>query len=84
MLYFMLIMCYTCYIEFNERGVNMTTDYERLYYYEQLDNNGNITIRLPQQLKDDFIKCSGGSRQMGRVLREFMVNYISERQNQKE
>lgn len=65
-------------------GVDMPTDYERLYYYEQLGNNGNITIRLPQQLKDDFIKCSGGSRQMGRVLREFMANYISERKRQKE
>lgn len=62
----------------------MTIDYERLYYYKQLDNNGNITIRLPQQLKEDFIECSGGSRQMSRVLREFMVNYISERKRQKE
>jgi len=80
----MIGLCYTCYIEFNERGENMPTDYERLYYYEQLDNNGNITIRLPQQLKDDFIECSGGSRQMGRILREFIVNYISERKRQKE
>lgn len=58
-------------------------DYERLYYYEQLENNSNITIRLPQQLKDDFITATGGSRQTGRILREFMVNYISKRNKEK-
>lgn len=57
-------------------------DYELLYYYEQLENNANINYRVPQALKDDFIKYAGKS--YSKVLREFMVNYISERQNKKD
>ena len=29
-------------------------DYEMLYKYESMANDGNITIRLPKELKDKY------------------------------
>ncbi len=31
-------------------------NYELLYHYEQLGNDGNITIRLPQRTKKGFFR----------------------------
>ncbi|MCF0158135.1 MAG: hypothetical protein HUJ83_06445 [Veillonella sp.] len=58
-------------------------DFELLYHYEQLENNSTITFRIPTALKEDFIQYAG-SKGFSKVLREFMVNYISERKRQKE
>ena len=66
----------------NRGDIMDVKDYELLYHYEQLENNANINYRVPQALKDDFIKYAGKS--YSKILREFMVNYISERQKQKE
>ena len=61
----------------------MSKDFELLYHYEQLENNSTITIRIPQALKDDFIRYAG-QKGFSKALREFMVEYISERQNTKD
>lgn len=52
-------------------------NYELLYYYDQLGNDGNLTIRLPQELKKDFLEAAGNSRNSGKLIREFMIQYIS-------
>lgn len=52
-------------------------DYERLYYYETLNNDDSITIRLPKDLKQDFIKIAGGQRQYAKLLRHLMARHIS-------
>lgn len=57
-------------------------NFELLYYYEQLENNSTIAFRVPQQLKEDFSKLVGNKS--SRILREFLVNYIAERQKKKD
>lgn len=52
-------------------------DYERLYYYETLNNDDSITIRLPKELKQDFIKIAGGQRLYAKLLRHLMARHIS-------
>lgn len=55
----------------------MDKDYKLLYYYEQLNNDTSITIRIPTQLKDDLIHYTG-SRGYAKVLREFIINYVAD------
>lgn len=54
-------------------------DYELLYKYESMANDGNITIRLPQELKERFLKEVGGSRKMGKFIREAMIQELSKK-----
>lgn len=54
-------------------------DYELLYKYESMANDGNITIRLPKELKDKFIDKIGGNRNMGKFIREAMIQELSKK-----
>ena len=54
-------------------------DYELLYKYESMANDGNITIRLPKELKDKFIAKIGGNRNMGKFIREAMIQELSKK-----
>jgi hypothetical protein len=52
-------------------------DYELLYKYESMANDGNITIRLPKELKEEFLKKIGSNRAMGKFIREVMIEKLS-------
>lgn len=52
-------------------------DYELLYKYESMTNDGNITIRLPKELKEEFLKKIGSNRAMGKFIREAMIEKLS-------
>ena len=52
-------------------------DYELLYKYESMANDGNITIRLPKELKEKFLEKMGSNRSMGKFIREAMIEKLS-------
>ena len=54
-------------------------DYELLYKYESMANDGNITIRLPKELKEEFLKKIGSNRAMGKFIREAMIEKLSKK-----
>lgn len=54
-------------------------DYEMLYKYESMANDGNITIRLPKELKERFLKEIGSNRAMGKFIREAMIQELSKK-----
>lgn len=54
-------------------------DYELLYKYESMANDGNITIRLPKELKEKFLKEIGSNRAMGKFIREAMIQELSKK-----
>jgi len=54
-------------------------DYELLYKYESMANDGNITIRLPKELKEKFLEEMGNSRAMGKFIREAMIEKLSKK-----
>lgn len=54
-------------------------DYELLYKYESMANDGNITIRLPKELKERFLKEIGSNRAMGKFIREAMIQELSKK-----
>lgn len=54
-------------------------DYELLYKYESMANDGNITIRLPKELKERFLEEIGSNRAMGKFIREAMIQELSKK-----
>lgn len=58
--------------------VDEALKYRLLYEYEQMENKGMVSVRVPQKLKEDFILACGGQRGYSKVLREFMLQHILE------
>lgn len=42
-------------------------------------NDGNITIRLPKELKERFLEEIGSNRAMGKFIREAMIQELSKK-----
>ena len=61
--------------------MNSPKNYELLYHYEQMSNDTNLTVRIPKELKEDFINIAG-NKAYTKIVRELLVMYISQRQSE--